>query len=102
MRRRDEAPQIKWRYVLIIVAGVILLIMLGAPLFKHGRERRSPYQRLAGPECNEATAEELQTLPGIGPARAERIIQNRPYQSVDGLFEKRALPKTVVDANPDK
>jgi len=48
---------------------------------------------------NEATAEELQTLPGVGPARAERIIHSRPYQSVDGFFEKRALPKTVVDAN---
>jgi DNA uptake protein ComE-like DNA-binding protein len=40
---------------------------------------------------------ELETLPGVGPARAELIIQHRPYRSVDELFQKHALPRSVVD-----
>ena len=34
---------------------------------------------------NTATIVELQTLPGIGPARARLIVANRRYQSVDDL-----------------
>lgn len=43
---------------------------------------------------NTATAEQLQRLPGIGPARAAQIIRlrqkNGPFHSVDEL---RALPR---------
>jgi competence ComEA-like helix-hairpin-helix protein len=34
---------------------------------------------------NEATMEELQLLRGIGPALAERIVQNRPFRTVEDL-----------------
>ena len=40
---------------------------------------------------NEATADELQTLPGVGPALSERIVLYRtehgPFRSVDQLTE---------------
>jgi len=100
MRRDDEAPQIKWKYVLIILTGVILLITFDVQHCSTTAEK-DPHLTKGSLvlNINEATAEELQTLPGVGPARAERIIQYRPYQSVQGLLENRALPKTVVDAN---
>ena len=100
MRRGDEAPQIKWRYVLIVLAGAILLITFGAQRCASTAKKDSQLTKSSLVlNVNEATAEELQTLPGVGPARAQRIIRYRPYKSVDGLFERRALPKTVVDAN---
>ena len=34
---------------------------------------------------NSATEEELLTLPGVGPAMAKRLIENRPYRSFDDV-----------------
>lgn len=51
----------------------------------------------SGPvNLNDATAEELQTLPGIGAKLAERIIAHRPYQTVDDLLKVPGIgPKTL-------
>ena len=46
-------------------------------------------------DVNSATEAELDTLPGVGPARAKAIVANRPYASVDALAGK-ALPANVL------
>ncbi|TRZ48519.1 ComEA family DNA-binding protein [bacterium] len=48
---------------------------------------------------NSATVAELDTLWGIGPARADAIVKNRPYQSIDELVTKKVLTKAIVDRN---
>jgi competence protein ComEA len=44
---------------------------------------------------NQATAEQLQELPGVGPALAERIVscrgQHGPFRSVDQLTEVKGV-----------
>jgi competence ComEA-like helix-hairpin-helix protein len=45
---------------------------------------------------NTATIEELQTLPGIGPARARLIVTNRPYQSVDDLAKLQGIGQKLT------
>lgn len=50
---------------------------------------------------NTATIAELDTLWGIGSARAESIVKNRPYQSVDELVSKGVLTKSIVDRNKE-
>jgi len=45
---------------------------------------------------NNATAAQLETLPGIGPSRAQEIINNRPYASINDLERVSGIgPKTI-------
>ena len=46
---------------------------------------------------NTATSSDLDALPGIGPAYAGRIIENRPYSSFDDFKEKSGLSGTLVE-----
>ncbi len=49
---------------------------------------------------NRATAEELQVLPGVGPALAQRIVEDRaargPFASVDALDRVRGVGPALV------
>jgi competence protein ComEA len=49
---------------------------------------------------NTAAADQLESLPGIGPARARSIISSRestgPFASVDDLLARKVIPESVV------
>ena len=44
----------------------------------------------------------LESLPGIGPALAKKIMEGRPYQSVDDLSRIKGMNKSKIDAIKDK
>ena len=46
-------------------------------------------------DINSASAEELDRLPGVGPARAKAIIANRPYNGKDDLTQRKIIPPNV-------
>ncbi|MDD5223875.1 MAG: helix-hairpin-helix domain-containing protein [bacterium] len=48
-------------------------------------------------DINTATAEELQTIKGIGPVLAERIIAGRPYKTVDDLLKVNGIGYQKLD-----
>ena len=50
---------------------------------------------------NNASMSELDTLPGIGKVTAQKIIQNRPYQSIDELLTKKVVGKSVFEKIKD-
>ena len=54
----------------------------------------SPQERI---KINSASSEEIDTLPGIGQSTAEKIIQNRPFTTIDELLTKKILKKNVFE-----
>jgi competence protein ComEA len=59
-------------------------------------------QRQGLVDINSASAQELDKLPGIGPARAQAIIANRPYKGKDELAQRKIVPQNVYDQIKDK
>jgi DNA uptake protein ComE-like DNA-binding protein len=53
-------------------------------------------------DINSASAEELDKLPGVGPARVKAIIANRPYNGKDDLTQRKIIPPNVYSQIKDK
>ncbi|MDO8503838.1 MAG: helix-hairpin-helix domain-containing protein [bacterium] len=51
---------------------------------------------------NTATAVELDGLWGIGPARAQAIIEARPFSSIEELLSKKIVPSNVYERIRDE
>jgi DNA uptake protein ComE-like DNA-binding protein len=48
-------------------------------------------------DINSAALIELDKLPGIGPAYAEKIIRNRPYRTKEELADRKIIPRPVYE-----
>ena len=80
-----EAGKItKTEWMLLGLTGLFLCVLLG--MFAH--DRRTVPPDLSPLDLNTATAEELATLPGIGPELAGRIVAYREEQGGFGSIEE--------------
>lgn len=48
-------------------------------------------------DINTATEQELDTLPGVGPVLARRVIEGRPYGAVDDLLRVAGIGQATLD-----
>jgi len=51
---------------------------------------------------NTATAVELDTLPGVGPSTAEKIIDGRPFSIIEDLMEVSGIGESTFEKIKDK
>jgi competence ComEA-like helix-hairpin-helix protein len=79
-----------------VLSSLLLLRLFVLPI-SEAAKKKPPAQPV---NINTATSEELQLVPGIGPATAQKILQMRksygPFKSVDDLLAIRGLgPKRL-------
>ncbi len=55
-----------------------------------------------GISINSASQQELDSLSGVGPITAQKIIDNRPYESLEELLQKKALNSTTFEKVKDQ
>src|SRR3989338_2113034 len=48
-------------------------------------------------DINKAPVEELDQLSGIGPAKAQEIVNSRPFNSVDGLIDVKGIGEVTLE-----
>jgi DNA uptake protein ComE-like DNA-binding protein len=77
------------RWIPAVAALLVAAWLVPAPAF--AAKSKTPKVDL-----NTATEKELEDLPGVGAATAQKIIAGRPYSSVNDL-EKAGVPKSTID-----
>jgi len=107
------------RYLTIVFLNVLLAVPVIAqttsppksppPAAATGSGKTSQSPAVVGPkeqgelvDINSASAEELDKLPGVGPARAKAIIASRPYNGKDDLSQRKVIPANVYNQIKDK
>jgi hypothetical protein len=84
----------------LLIAVLTLALALGTPAFAQSKDEKKTTQKQEQPatkvDLNTASEKDLDSLPGVGPATAKKIISNRPYGSVDEL-KKAGLSQSTID-----
>jgi competence protein ComEA len=93
----------------VIDGGKIYIPFKGETIDASGGQiGKSAEQNLLGAQTggviniNNATEKDLDTLSGVGPATAQKIIAGRPYSSVEELLSKKMVGKSVFEKIKDK
>lgn len=78
-------------------AFVMTLTLHPATVYAQAKKEKAKKELV---NLNTASEKELEALKGIGPATAKKIIENRPYKSVDELSKAGLSAKTIKDLKP--
>lgn len=86
----------------LALATAALLLATGTTSFGQSSTKTNKTSRITAPvDVNSADLETLQTLPGVGPSVAKKIVDGRPYKSLADLEKVKGLGKTRADALKD-
>lgn len=89
--------------LLVVTLGVAAAHADGSPRVQRVATVAESAQRV---DLNSAGSEELQSLPGVGPALAARIVafrqENGPFRTVDDLLAVKGIGPKMLEKLRDK
>ena len=85
---------------LFLVFG-ILAMAAGPAVFGQAPAPAKTAKAEAVVDINSADLKTLETLPGVGPATAQKIIENRPYRSIADLGRIKEMTELKLNALKD-
>ena len=98
------------RLLTILILAALALTLNSATAIAQGKGKATPKTtatksapaKAALLDLNSASKQELMTLPGIGDALSQKIIDGRPYARKDQLVIKNIIPKATYDKIKDQ
>jgi len=101
----------KAKRIWILFASIVLALTLTGTAFAQGKknEPKTPAKAAATAvpksaepiDLNSATKQQLMTIPGIGDAYSQKIIDNRPYRAKNELVQKKIIPEATYEKIKD-
>ncbi len=89
------------RFVAFLALGTAL--NLAAAQIPLEQQRAPKVQPASDPlDINTATPQQLNALPGFGPAYTRRVIAGRPYTAKNQLVTRGVIPQEVYQAVSDR
>ncbi|ABF40759.1 DNA uptake protein and related DNA-binding protein [Candidatus Koribacter versatilis Ellin345] len=88
--------------VVALVASLGFAQSGGNPTTAKSQASSAPDKSTAKIDINSATGDELATLPGIGPATAQKIIAGRPYHTKTDLKNQKIVNGPTYDKIKDQ
>jgi competence protein ComEA len=96
--------EVDWEYIARNI-NLVATLTDGAKIYipRVGEETSAVSTQTTGLiKINTASSSELETLSGIGPKTAEKIINGRPYQTIDELLTRKIVGQSVFEKIKDE